>query len=329
MQVRDAIRKLALSALVLGTASSLAGCVVTNGGYDDGYYDDGYRGRPPMYPADGYRYLYPGGVSLIFNAGLGMYSVYGYPDYYFHDGYFYRYHSGYWNRSRYWNRGWGRCDPRHWPRPVYYVNNNYYRKGHRPPYWDHGKGGRSDLGRRIEETAREDRRERDGDLQRRLRDSAEREDELRDRVRGSSPREEVQQREPERESELSQRLRGRAPREAVPPRDDGSSDAELRERMRGRAPREETEPRDGGARELRERGARDRALAERLRDQSAERVARAERRAAPAPERTSRGSENAREAAPREERARGRASESDRGEASPEPPGWRPRSNGS
>jgi len=142
MKFRGSIRQIALSALVLGAAGALSGCIVAGGGY----HDDGYYGRgdyPPVHPNNGYRYAYPGGVTLIFDSGLGMYGVYGYPDYYFHQGYFYRWQSGYWNRSRYWDRSWSRCDSRHWPRPVYYVNNNYYGKGRRPQHdWD--RGGHND-----------------------------------------------------------------------------------------------------------------------------------------------------------------------------------------
>jgi hypothetical protein len=160
MKFRGSIRQIALSALVLGASGALSGCIVNGGGYhDDGYYDrDDY---PPVRPYNGYRYAYPGGVTLIFDSGLGMYGVYGYPDYYFHDGYFYRWQSGYWNRSRYWNRNWSRCDSRHWPRPIYYVNNNYYGKGRRPQHdWDRGGnngggGGHGEHGDRFIDAVRD------------------------------------------------------------------------------------------------------------------------------------------------------------------------------
>jgi hypothetical protein len=132
MQFRGTLRKLALSALVVGSAGALSGCVVNGGGYaDDGYYDDS-RDYPPVHPHDGYRYAYPGGLTLIFDSGLGLYGVFGYPDYYYTGGYFYRWDSGYWNRSRYWNRNWERCESRYWPRPIYQVHNHYYRHGRRP-----------------------------------------------------------------------------------------------------------------------------------------------------------------------------------------------------
>jgi hypothetical protein len=148
MQVRGTLRQLALGALVLGATAALTGCVVPGGGYagDGGYHDD-YRDYPPASPQHGYRYAYPGGLSLIYDSGLGMYGVYGYPDYYYTGGYFYRWNSGHWNRSRHWNRNWQRCDSRHYPRPIYRVNNNYYAKGHRPRRdWD--RGGHDDRDRR-------------------------------------------------------------------------------------------------------------------------------------------------------------------------------------
>src|SRR5262245_3298580 len=123
MKFNDTLRKLALAALVAGAGGTLAGCVVTNPGYGRDPYDSRYD-YPPARPYDGYRYAYPGGLSMVYDSQLGLYSIYGHPDYYFYDGYFYRWHGGYWNRSRNWNRDWRRCEPRYWPRPIYYVNDH-------------------------------------------------------------------------------------------------------------------------------------------------------------------------------------------------------------
>ena len=168
MQFSGTLRKVVLSALVIGAAFALTGCVVNGGGYaDDGYRDDGYRGYPPASPRHGYRYAYPGGLSLIFDSGLGLYSVYGYPDYYYSGGYFYRWDQGYWNRSRNWDRRWERCDSRYWPRPIRHVHNNYYGRGQRPHHdWDRDgdrhRGDRHDRGDKHERHDRDDRRDHGG-----------------------------------------------------------------------------------------------------------------------------------------------------------------------
>ena len=166
MQVRGSLRKLVFSALVIGAAGALSGCVVNGGGY----HDDDYHDYPPSRPNHGYRHSYGGGPTLIFDSGLGLYALYGYPDYYYYDGFYYRWHGGYWNRSRYWNRRWERCDSRYWPRPVYYVNNNYYVKGRRPRHdWDRdGRHERGDRDQRGDREAGPGQRQRIERLQRDL-----------------------------------------------------------------------------------------------------------------------------------------------------------------
>lgn len=51
---------------------------------------------PPAAPAHGYRHAYGEGVELAFDSRLGVYSVVGYPDHYFHDGRFYVELNGTW-----------------------------------------------------------------------------------------------------------------------------------------------------------------------------------------------------------------------------------------
>jgi len=256
MQFRGTIRKIALSALVLGGAGALSGCIVNGAGYDDdGYYDHG--AYPPVHAHHGYRYAYPGGPTLIFDSGLGMYGVYGYPDYYFHNGYFYRWSSGYWNRSRYWDRRWERCDSRHWPRPVYYVNNNYYGKGRRPHRdWDrpghndddhHGDGHRERGDRFIDEVrdipqraSEQEQRERDPSREQRQPDGHANGDGRRERgdfmgaVRDQGQR--------ASEQERRQRTHERDPSDE-PPQPDGDSRRGNRERGEQEVARREHEQR--------------------------------------------------------------------------------------
>lgn len=63
-------------------------------------------GPPPHAPAHGYRRRHPSGVSLEFNAPLGVYAVVGLPGIYFSDGVFLRISDGVWYRSDNPRRGW-------------------------------------------------------------------------------------------------------------------------------------------------------------------------------------------------------------------------------
>jgi hypothetical protein len=236
MQVRGTIRKIALSALLIGATGALSACVVNDGysggGYDD--YDDDYYDYPPARPRHGYRYAYPGGLSLIYDSGLGLYSIYGYPDAYFYNGYFYRWDRGYWNRARHWNRGWERCDSRRWPRPIYHVHNNYYRQGRRP----HHDWGNRDWDR-----------DRDRDWDRDHRDRKDRDyvDRVRDAQEDARRRERYEDTRRVRAEQQREEARERAERERVERRGDGyvnrvrdaQQDAKRREEERKREVSEE------------------------------------------------------------------------------------------
>jgi hypothetical protein len=64
------------------------------------------NGPPPHAKAHGYRWKHATGVELVFDSGLGVYIVVGYPDYYYYDGYFYRFCGGAWEISSKPDRGW-------------------------------------------------------------------------------------------------------------------------------------------------------------------------------------------------------------------------------
>jgi hypothetical protein len=59
----------------------------------------------PAHPSHGYVYAH-GGIDMVFDSGLGLYIVTGYPDYYFFSGRYYRYHSPYWEYSSRLNGPW-------------------------------------------------------------------------------------------------------------------------------------------------------------------------------------------------------------------------------
>jgi hypothetical protein len=55
---------------------------------------------PPHAPANGYRYQHPADhVVLVFNSGLSLYVVSGYPNYYFFSGSYYRVSGDTWYRA--------------------------------------------------------------------------------------------------------------------------------------------------------------------------------------------------------------------------------------
>lgn len=57
------------------------------------------RSGPPAHaPAHGYRRKHVHGMELVFDSSLGLYVVVGLSDHYYHDGYFFRLHSGIWER---------------------------------------------------------------------------------------------------------------------------------------------------------------------------------------------------------------------------------------
>lgn len=160
MQSSGALRKLALSAFVVGGTPALCACISVS---ENGYYDD--HPYPPAYPPGGYWYDYPGHPGLYFDSGLGLYSIHGYPHHYFHGGYFYRWHSGHWSRSRHWGRHWEDCDARHLPRPVHLVHDRHHARGHLRHH-DRGRADghddrRGHRGRSDRTPARHESRQRD------------------------------------------------------------------------------------------------------------------------------------------------------------------------
>ena len=64
------------------------------------------HGPPPHARAVGHRRKHVEGVELIFDAGMGVYVVVGWTDYYYYDGTFYRLHDGLWEVSLHPDRAW-------------------------------------------------------------------------------------------------------------------------------------------------------------------------------------------------------------------------------
>ncbi len=64
------------------------------------------HGPPPHAPAHGYRHKHQQGVEMVFDVGMGVYIVVGYPKYYFYNNSYYRYHNGIWKMSVYIKGPW-------------------------------------------------------------------------------------------------------------------------------------------------------------------------------------------------------------------------------
>jgi hypothetical protein len=80
-------------------------------------YDRG--GPPPHAPAHGYRFRHQRtGVDLVFDSGLGVYVVVGYP-YYYHRERFFRYYDGVWQASLRVDGGWIVVADREVPETLY------------------------------------------------------------------------------------------------------------------------------------------------------------------------------------------------------------------
>jgi hypothetical protein len=83
-------------ALILGAVLILAGCVAVPVG---GYYGE-------WYAPYGQRYVTSEGMVVTYQSGLGAYLVVGQPGLYWWNGYYYRRHGGYWERSHHHRGPW-------------------------------------------------------------------------------------------------------------------------------------------------------------------------------------------------------------------------------
>lgn len=66
-------------------------------------------GPPPHAPAHGYRHKHhaqAGEIELVFDSGLGVYVVVGWPGHYYNDGHYYREADGVWHVSSRLDAGW-------------------------------------------------------------------------------------------------------------------------------------------------------------------------------------------------------------------------------
>lgn len=99
----------------------------------------GPHGPPPHAPAHGYRYHYDG-VELVYDSGLGVYAVVGYPDYYFYDGYYFRVYDGRWQMSGSLERDWNEAPGRNVPPGLAKKKGKGREKGKHDDHPGKGKG---------------------------------------------------------------------------------------------------------------------------------------------------------------------------------------------
>jgi hypothetical protein len=64
------------------------------------------HGPPAHAQAHGYHRKHVAGVELVYDSGRGLYVVAGFPNHYYHDGYFYRLHGTVWEVSLRCDGGW-------------------------------------------------------------------------------------------------------------------------------------------------------------------------------------------------------------------------------
>jgi hypothetical protein len=110
------LRTILLSAIAL-IALGIPGCV---------YYDV-YPDPPPYAPAHGYRYQY-GGHHLVYDSGIGVYTVVGHPHIYYYDTHYYRYREPYWTLSVELDGPWHRVERRRIP-PGLTKKHNHRGRG--------------------------------------------------------------------------------------------------------------------------------------------------------------------------------------------------------
>lgn len=108
-----------------------------------GYSDDDHRGPPPHAPAYGYyRHRPRPHVELVFDDGLGVYTVAGYPDHYYFEGRYYRWYGGAWQFSFELGDGWRGCDAHVLPGRLSHRHSKHakHSKRHRKHGGDHDDG---------------------------------------------------------------------------------------------------------------------------------------------------------------------------------------------
>ncbi len=107
---------------------------------DDRYYK---QGPPPHAPAHGYRHKYHN-HDLIYDSGLRAYIVVGFPDYYFDNGFYFRYREGDWEMSGRIDddHGWKHADDRYVPSKL--KSSKHKKSKYRDKDRSHDNNGKRD-----------------------------------------------------------------------------------------------------------------------------------------------------------------------------------------
>ena len=122
-------------ALALAALVALPGCINVKHTSRHSVQRSHGHGPPPHAPAHGYRHKHRHhGVSLEFDSRLGVYLVLGRSDHYFHDGLYYRWSSGRWERSATLHAGWVTISVDRLPVRLHTRHHVHHRRG---PKWQH------------------------------------------------------------------------------------------------------------------------------------------------------------------------------------------------
>jgi hypothetical protein len=90
------------------------------------------HGPPPHAPAHGYRHKHHrDGVDLVFDAGLGVYAVAGWPGHYWHVDRYLRWSAGKWLVSKHMGGVWVVVSSERLPRKLVAKHKRHHEKAHR------------------------------------------------------------------------------------------------------------------------------------------------------------------------------------------------------
>jgi hypothetical protein len=91
-------RRILLALAPAAGALLLSACIIHQQPAPDVVVVERGHGPPPHAPAHGYRYKHDD-VDLVFDSGMGVYVVVGWPDTYWQDGHYFRLHGSDWQVS--------------------------------------------------------------------------------------------------------------------------------------------------------------------------------------------------------------------------------------
>ncbi|MCH7548271.1 MAG: hypothetical protein IH969_01830 [Candidatus Krumholzibacteriota bacterium] len=127
------IARFAVIAVILAASIAVFGCsrtvIIKHGG--SSHVSDKHNGPPPHAPAHGYRHKHSDGVTLVFQASLGVYVVSGHRDVYFHKDRYYRIYNGGFQTSKKVKGPWNKTSSKKVPKGLQKEFTSRQSKGKR------------------------------------------------------------------------------------------------------------------------------------------------------------------------------------------------------